>query len=73
MEMINTRRNAYGVSPPPLWLPQNMITPEQVIHHYHNPWGRFGGTGTVPSVTVPVLQGIPGNPLKRWGESVLIF
>jgi hypothetical protein len=23
-----------GVSPPPLWLPSNAITPEQVIQHY---------------------------------------
>ena len=32
-----------GVSPPPLWLPPNAITPEQVILHYRAQ--RRGGAG----------------------------
>ena len=41
--MLNTKLNAQGVSPPPLWLLPNAITPEQVILHYRAQ--RRGGAG----------------------------
>ncbi len=43
-----------GVSPQPLWLP-NAITPGQVLRHHRQVLGRYGRTGIVPDVTVPVL------------------
>ena len=43
-----------GVAPPPLCLPLNAIPPEQVLRHNFYAQG-FEGTGTVPSIIVPVL------------------
>ena len=44
------------ISPPPLRLPPNAIPPEQGMpHHRAQPRGGMGGTGTVPSVIVPVF------------------
>jgi hypothetical protein len=43
-----------GVSSQPLWLP-NAITPGQVLRHHRQVLGRYGRTGIVPDVTVPVL------------------
>jgi len=37
-------------APPPLWHPHGVITPKKVIRHNRKAKGRFGGTGTVPSV-----------------------
>jgi hypothetical protein len=40
-----------GFSPPPLWLPQNVITPEQVRHHHRNKHrgGKGGQALSLPS------------------------
>jgi hypothetical protein len=44
-----------GISLPALQLtPQNAITLKQVIRRYHKAQGRYGGTGTVPSVSLSV-------------------
>jgi len=46
-----------GVSPPPLRLSPNAIPLEQVLRHHRNKRrGGRGGTGTVPSVFLPVLR-----------------
>ncbi len=50
-----TRHNDQGVSPRRQGSPK-MITPEQVTHHHHfSAQGRYGGTGTFPSIILLVL------------------
>jgi len=41
--MLNYQQNAPGGFTPPLWLPKNVITPEQIICHHHSQ--RRGGMG----------------------------
>jgi hypothetical protein len=58
-----------GVSPPPLWLPKNAITPEQVLRHHHSQCrGGMGGPAlSSPSsyqcfVVHSIVQGILPSP-----------
>ena len=51
--MLNYQLNAHGSFTPAAVAPPNAITPEQVLRHEVQGW--YGGTGTIPSVIVPVL------------------
>jgi len=53
-EMLNNKVNAHGGFTPAAMASLNAITPEQVLGHHRIVQGRYGGTGTVPSVIVPV-------------------
>jgi len=47
--MVDTTLDAHGVSPPPLGLPKNTITPEQVLHHHRScAQGRLWGDRHFP-------------------------
>ena len=53
--MLNYNLNVHGGFTPVASVPPNAMTPEQVFHHYPKSAGAVRGTGTVPSVIVPVL------------------
>jgi len=56
-EMLNVKLNVHqGFHLRLFSFPYNAITPQQVIRRYHKVQGRYGGTGTVPSVFLPVLR-----------------
>jgi hypothetical protein len=54
--MLNNRINAYEGFTPAAMAPPNAIDGELVIRHHRSAQGWYGGTGTVPSIIIPVLR-----------------
>jgi len=55
--MFNVKLNVQqGFHPRHFTFPQNAILPHTGYRRCHKEQGRYGGTGTVPSVFLPVLR-----------------